>query len=136
MENIKNVLGAVEKDMRAKVIATRLHALSNYELDENTISALEYYTYMFSNGDTCDLETTNPVIYGVAMKQFIVDTYNIWQLYKVQDTRSFDEAINEGLSSNFHDFRDHFVEFTHENIDDILIESDKNVKDILKEYGV
>lgn len=129
MENIKNVLETVNKDMRTQVIATRLHALSNYELDSTTISALEYFTYMFSNGDTCDLETTNPVIYSVAMKQFIVDTYNIWQLYKPQDIRSFDEAINEGLSSNFHDFRDHFVEFTHENIDDILVESDTHVEE-------
>ena len=131
MKNIKDILATYEKDMRDKVIDFRLSSLELLELDRNTLNCISYYASMFSKADTCNLETTNPVIYGVAMRRFIENTHNIWSQYiahNTQETRSFDDAINEGLSDSFHDFRDHFVEFTIENIDDILDESDREVQ--------
>jgi hypothetical protein len=127
MENIKDTLAKYEKVMRDKVIDFRLSSLADTTLEPNTINTLSYYTSMFSKADTCDLETNNPVIYGVAMKQFIESTHATWLKYVVQDieTRTFDDAVNEGLSGSFHDFRDHFVQYTQDNIDKILNESDK-----------
>lgn len=129
MENIKDILATQEKDMRDKVIEYRLSSLEALTLEQDTINTLSYFTSMFSKGDTCDLETTNPVIYAVAMKQFMESTHNTWLKYVAQsiEKRTFDDAVNEGLSGSFHDFRDHFVDYTHDNIDNILNESDEEV---------
>ena len=123
MHTMKETTAKFLSDMRLVVIENHISELM-YIIDGQAIRSLIKHTNEFALKDTCNIETTNPVIYGVAMKHFVFSL--MWDYeYTSKRMDSFDVVFNEYVNEHWFEFVDHFSEFTRLNLETIVSDAEK-----------
>jgi hypothetical protein len=124
MTNIKNEAENVLDNMSKRVIDYRLSNLTSMGIKKDTIELITNLTYGFSKNNIAQLDTNNPVVYGIGMYEFIKDTFLQWGIAKktvdyISIKEHFDDVIKGHIIGDFYDFREYFVDFMLGNKDKI-----------------
>ena len=122
MRTMKETTANFVNDMRLVVIENHLSELM-YLIDANDIHSLVGHTHEFALNDVCNIETTNPVIYGVAMKNFVGAL--LWEYEAQERKHTFDVYLHKFMTQAWFEFVDTFVEFTRVNLDAIISDADE-----------
>jgi hemerythrin-like domain-containing protein len=110
MEKISNVLQGFESDLRVKVIENVMNDL-NF-LDESTKQIIIEYTNRFSLQDTLMIDSNNPVLYAIVVREFLKE-------HNVDTEEDYNEQLNEAMSDNWWEFVDVLGEYARKNINKI-----------------
>ena len=122
METMKQTTDKFVSNMRLVVIENHLSELM-YLIDGNDIHTLVGHTHEFALNDVCSIETTNPVIYAVAMKHFVGALF--WEYEAQEREHSFDVYLHKFMTQAWFEFVDTFVEFTRVNLDTIISDAEE-----------
>ena len=121
MHTMKETTAKFLSDMRLVVIENHISELM-YIISVKDVFRLVEYTNEFALKDACVIDTTNPVIYGVAMKHFVFSLFNEYETQERKHT--FDVYLNHFIDSHWFEFVDTFGEFTRVNLDMIMSDAD------------